>query len=102
MIRIPEKEVSKILEAMKNKSVEILIKGAIEVKQIINKLEYNERSGVIELNNKKTKEYTKLNLNEAYCTMTNKSKNKIQANIDSLNNDTVVLIKKLPKDKIAF
>ena len=32
----------------------------------------------------------------------NKSKNKIQANIDSLNNDTVVLIKKLPKDKIAF
>jgi hypothetical protein len=43
-----------------------------------------------------------MNLNEAYCTMTNKSKNKIQANIDSLNNDTVVLIKKLRKDKIAF
>ena len=77
MIRIPEKEVSKILETMKNKSVEILVKGAIEVKQIIDKLEYNERSGVIELNNKKTKEYTKLNLNEAYCTMTNKSKKQI-------------------------
>jgi len=42
MIRIPEKEVSKILKAMKNESVEILIKGTIEVKQIIDKLEYNK------------------------------------------------------------
>lgn len=95
MKRISEKEALKVLKTMENQRIEITVKGAIDVKQIISELEYNTGSGVIELKNKETGEYTRVNLNEAYCTMTNKNRSRIQANIDSLNNDTIVVIEKL-------
>lgn len=95
MKRIIEKEVEKILNTMNNKRIEVRIDGDIEVKQIIGKLEYDMRSGIITLINRKMNEYIRINLNEAYCTMSNKEKNKIQIKIDGLNNDTIINIEKL-------
>lgn len=94
MRKISEKETEKVLNTMNNSSVEIRIEGAIEVKHIINKVEIIIRSGVVILKDKEKSEYVSINLNEAYCTMTNKDKTQIQANIDSLNNDIIITIEK--------
>lgn len=97
MYRITEKQVKCILDKMRNKDIDITIDGSIRINKRINKLEYCMNSGIIKLEDKDTKEYMIFNLNEAYSTMTNKNKDIIQANIDSLNNDTIVTIREYKK-----
>lgn len=97
MYRITEKQVKCILDKMSNKDIEITIDGSIRINKKINNLEYYMDSGIIKLKDKDTKEYIIFNLNEAYSTMTNKNKDIIQANIDSLNNDTIVIIREYKK-----
>ena len=78
---------------MKGKSIEIMINGAIIIREKIDKLECYEKDNLIVLAEANTSEFVIIDINEAYCTKEDKQKNKLQVNIDTMNKDTVITIK---------
>lgn len=95
MEKINEQEFINIIKGMENRCVEIQIKGTIELSHKIHKLECTEKAGIIILKEKKgTRQYFAINLSNAYCTKGNETKTRAEAYIDSLNNDTIVVVKR--------
>ena len=95
MEKISEQEFIDIVNGMENRCVEIQIKGIVELSHKIHKLECTEKAGIIILKKKKgTRQYFSIDLNNAYCTMGNGTKTRVQANIDSLDKDTIIIIKR--------
>lgn len=95
MNRITGKKFINIIKTMSNKSVKVQVQGAIGISQILNNVQYSMQNGIVVLRDKATRNYVVIDLNEAYCTMGNEEKTKVQANIDSLNNDTVITLEKI-------
>lgn len=101
MERINEQEFINIVKGMENRCVEIQIKGTIELSHKIHKLECREAGLIITLKEKKgTRQYFAIDLNNAYCTMGNGTKTRVQANIDSLDKDTIVIIKRYYRTRL--
>lgn len=101
MEKINEQEFINIVNGMENKCVEIQIKGTIELSHKIHKLECTEKAGIIILKEKKgTRQYFAIDLSNAYCTMGNGTRTRVQANIDSLDKDTIVIIKRYYRTRL--
>ncbi len=94
MEKISEKQFINILKTMVGKKVVIQMNGTIKIRKIINNMECSVHNNIVTLFDNATKEYILFDLNEAYKTMANKVNNKVQVNIDGLDNDTVIIIKK--------
>lgn len=92
MEKISEKEFINILKTMLGKKVYIQMNGTIRIRKVINDLECTIKNNLITLFDNTTNEYVLFDLNEAYKTMANITNDKIQVNIDSLDNDTVLII----------
>lgn len=101
MEKINEHDFINIVKGMENRCVEIQIKGTIELSHKIHKLECREAGLIITLKEKKgTRQYFAIDLNNAYCTMVNGTKARAEADIDGLNNDTIVVIKRYYRTKL--
>ena len=92
MEKISEKEFINILKTMVGKKVYIQMNGTIRIRKVINDLECSIKNNLITLFDTTTNEYVLFDLNEAYKTMSNNTNDKLQVNIDSLDNDTVLII----------
>ena len=92
MKKISEKEFINILKTMVGKKVYIQMNGTIRIRKVINDLECTIKNNLITLFDNTTNEYVLFDLNEAYKTMSNNTSDKLQVNIDSLDNDTVLII----------
>jgi len=92
MKKISEKEFINILKTMVGKKVYIQMNGTIRIRKVINDLECSIKNNLITLFDNTTNEYVLFDLNEAYKTMSNNTNDKLQVNIDSLDNDTVLII----------
>ena len=102
MEKINEKQFINILKTMIGEKVEIQVNGILKIRKIINNTECSVHNNIITLFDNTIKEYVIFDLNEAYKTKGNKVNKKVQANIDSLNNDTVIIIKRKYAKKLSI